>query len=51
MAKALDTSALRRWRRQPTSFIKQVLRDPETGKPFQLLPCEYSAVRPPKATP
>jgi hypothetical protein len=35
MAEALDTSALR-WRQQPISFIEQVLRDPETSKPFEL---------------
>ena len=40
MGEALDTSALERWRREPTSFIEQVMVDPETGRPFQLLPCQ-----------
>ena len=35
-----SSSALARWRREPTSFIEQVMRDPETGKPFELLPAE-----------
>jgi phage terminase large subunit-like protein len=29
-------SKLERWRRDPISFIEQVLIDPETGQPFQL---------------
>jgi phage terminase large subunit-like protein len=37
---ALDTSALTRWQRQPLSFITEILRDPETGKPFVLLDAE-----------
>ena len=40
MGEALDQSSLERWRREPTSFIEQVMRDPETGKPFELLPAE-----------
>jgi phage terminase large subunit-like protein len=36
MAEALDTSTLTRWRRQPISFIQEILRDPETGRPFEL---------------
>jgi hypothetical protein len=40
MTEALQRSALQRWRRQPTDFIRQVLRDPETGRPFQLLPAQ-----------
>src|SRR5262245_31507381 len=40
MGEALDHSALARWRTQPVSFIQQVLRDPETGKPFELFPAE-----------
>jgi phage terminase large subunit-like protein len=36
----LDTSALTRWQRQPLSFITEILRDPETGKPFKLLDAE-----------
>ena len=37
MAEVLDASALARWRREPISFIEQVLRNPETGRPFELL--------------
>jgi phage terminase large subunit-like protein len=33
---ALDSAALARWRREPIVFITEVLRDPETGKPFEL---------------
>ena len=40
MGEALNKSALARWRREPTSFIEQVMVDPETGRPFQLLPCQ-----------
>ena len=40
MSETLSTSALARWRADPASFIEQVLRDPETGKPFVLLPAE-----------
>jgi phage terminase large subunit-like protein len=36
MADMLDSSALARWRANPLSFIEQVLRDPETGEPFEL---------------
>jgi phage terminase large subunit-like protein len=36
----LDSSALTRWQRQPLSFITEILRDPETGKPFVLLDAE-----------
>jgi phage terminase large subunit-like protein len=36
----LDTSTLTRWLRQPLNFITEILRDPETGKPFVLLDAE-----------
>jgi Phage Terminase len=36
MADVLESSALARWRANPLSFIEQVLRDPETGQPFEL---------------
>jgi phage terminase large subunit-like protein len=36
----LDTSTLKRWQHQPLSFITEILRDPETGKPFVLLDAE-----------
>jgi hypothetical protein len=37
MTEALDHSALQRWQREPVTFIEQVLRDPETGRPFVLM--------------
>jgi phage terminase large subunit-like protein len=40
MTDVLDHSALQRWRADPVNFIEQVLRDPETGKPFTLLPAQ-----------
>ena len=36
----LDHNALARWRANPVSFIEEMLVDPETGQPFQLLPAE-----------
>src|ERR1700683_3367887 len=40
MAEALDHSALMGWRREPKKFISDVLRNPETGQPFDLLDAE-----------
>ena len=40
MGEALDASALPRWRANPASFINEVLRDPETAMPFELLDAE-----------
>jgi phage terminase large subunit-like protein len=37
---SLTPAALARWRSEPCSFIEEVLHDPETGKPFVLLPAE-----------
>jgi Phage Terminase len=36
----LDPSALERWRRDPASFIAEVMINPETGAPFVLLDAE-----------
>jgi len=36
----LTATALARWRNNPASFIESVLINPETGKPFELLPAE-----------
>jgi Terminase large subunit, ATPase domain/Terminase large subunit, endonuclease domain len=36
----LTPAVLERWRSQPTSFIEEALHDPETGRPFKLLPAE-----------
>ena len=41
MTDVLETSALDRWQRQPILFIEQILRNPETGKPFELLEAEH----------
>jgi phage terminase large subunit-like protein len=40
LSDVLATSTLKRWQRQPLSFITEILRDPETGKPFVLLDAE-----------
>jgi phage terminase large subunit-like protein len=40
MAEVLTQSAIARWRLSPISFIETVLHDPETGRPFELLPSE-----------
>jgi hypothetical protein len=42
MADALAPSALKRWRRDPAAFIVEAMRNPETGKPFVLLPAEVA---------
>ncbi len=35
----------RRWRRDPVAFIREVLRDPETGKPFALYAAQERFLR------
>jgi hypothetical protein len=40
----LNDDALARWRADPASFI-ECLIDPETGKPFRLLPAERAFLR------
>jgi phage terminase large subunit-like protein len=42
---ALDDSTLQRWRANPTSFVEEVLHDPETGRPFVLLEAERAFMR------
>jgi phage terminase large subunit-like protein len=37
---ALDDIVLQRWRSDPITFIEEVLHDPETRKPYRLLPAE-----------
>lgn len=37
---AISPRQLARWRRDPRAFVEEVLHDPETGKPFKLLPAE-----------
>jgi Terminase large subunit, ATPase domain len=46
MTKTLGSSALKRWRSNPAAFITEVLRNPDTGKPFDLLPAELAFLRP-----
>ncbi len=40
MTETLEAAALQRWRQRPIEFIEKVLRDPETGLPFQLFNAE-----------
>jgi phage terminase large subunit-like protein len=40
MTAALNRSALQRWRANPITFIEEMLYDPETKRPFCLLPAE-----------
>jgi hypothetical protein len=40
MSEILEASAIEHWRRVPTEFIAEVLRDPETREPFVLLDAE-----------
>ena len=40
MGEALERSALARWNADPIAFIGDVLRNPETGKPFELFPAQ-----------
>jgi hypothetical protein len=32
-----------KWKGVPVLFIREVLRDPETGKPFELYPAQQTA--------
>ena len=38
--KPLNPRSLANWRTHPIEFIETVLFDPETGRPFKLLPAE-----------
>ena len=40
-----DDGALLRWRADPVAFIEEVLRDPETGRPFKLYGAEKRFLR------
>jgi phage terminase large subunit-like protein len=40
MAAALEQTSLQRWLREPQRFIAEVLRDPESGQPFELFAAE-----------
>jgi phage terminase large subunit-like protein len=45
MPETLTSPALDRWRRDPETFIEEMLRDPETGAPFDLLEAERQFLR------
>jgi hypothetical protein len=38
-------SDLLRWRADPAAFVREVLRDPETRKAFQLYPAQETFLR------
>lgn len=40
MTDMLDANTLERWQREPISFIREVLRNPKTGRPFNLFPAQ-----------
>jgi hypothetical protein len=42
---SIKSTSLVRWRKNPTSFVEQVLIDPETLLPFVLLPAERAFLR------
>jgi phage terminase large subunit-like protein len=45
VATAKLSDSIERWRRSPEAFVGEVLRDPETGKPFELYPAEERFLR------
>jgi hypothetical protein len=45
VADHIDAAALARWRADPISFIEEVLHDPETRRPYRLLPAEQTFVK------
>jgi hypothetical protein len=42
---AAEINAPERWRRDPAEFVETVLFDPETRRPFKLLPAERGFMR------
>jgi phage terminase large subunit-like protein len=44
MSEVLDASVIERWRLDPGEFIETVLFDPETRRPFELLPAERAFI-------
>jgi phage terminase large subunit-like protein len=46
VAPAVDAASLARWRSNPIAFIEEVLHDPETRKPYRLLPAERAFLEP-----
>jgi phage terminase large subunit-like protein len=45
VAKNGNGSAITRWRHDPIAFIREVLVNPETGKPFELYPAQERFLR------
>lgn len=45
MGEALEAGALRRWQDDPASFIAELMLDPETGQPFELLEAERAFLK------
>lgn len=45
MSRAISKEQAARWKRDPISFITEVLRDPETGRPFVLYRAEERFLR------
>jgi hypothetical protein len=45
MGEVLQRSTLDRWRADPLTFIRDVLRDPETGRPFELFDAQCQFLR------
>jgi hypothetical protein len=39
-ARWLNRASLKRWRANPSTFVEDVLHNPEDGKPYELLPAE-----------
>jgi phage terminase large subunit-like protein len=45
MGEMLQRSILDRWRADPIAFIREILRDPETGRPFELFEAQCQFLR------
>jgi hypothetical protein len=45
MPETLTPAHLAKWRKNPTRFIQEVMIDPETDKPYKLLPAERTFLR------
>jgi hypothetical protein len=41
----LNAQDLARWRRNPASFVTELMIDPETSAPYKLLPAERTFLR------
>ncbi|HJU11105.1 MAG TPA: terminase large subunit [Candidatus Binataceae bacterium] len=45
MADSNQSSAIKRWKRDPCAFIREVLVNPENNKPFELYPAQVQFLR------